>query len=349
MDIAVVGGGLYGIHCAKRLASEGCDVTIFEKNSQLMSSASKVNQWRLHTGFHYPRSKSTSKTCRDTQKEFRKYYKDAIVTEDNHYYCIASEKTKTTPEEFISHAETLDLDFEQSNLDLVNEDKIDLTLRVQEDRINPKKLRKICKERLEENKVSLELNSRIDSLDELEDYDYIVVATYANSNWVFDEGSDLRRNYKFELVEKPVVELPSEFDGRSLVIMDGPFMCFDPYEEGDKFLLGNVVHAIHETQEGEIPEFDEKYDKHLDNGVVEDPEITKIKKFISHGSEYIPGLAEAEHLGSMYTIRTTLPNREDTDARPTLVEKEDNVFRVFSGKLSACIQAGDKVTEEIIG
>ena len=39
------------------------------------------------------------------------------------------------------------------------------------------------------------------------------------------------------------------------------------------------------------------------------------------GKTFLPDLVHAEHLGSMYTIRTVLPNLESTDARPTIVRK----------------------------
>lgn len=347
MRVAVVGGGLYGIHCANKIASKGHDVTIFEKENELMMAASKVNQWRLHKGFHYPRSKSTSRMCKDTQRVFREVYNDAIVDGEDNYYCIASEDTKTSPKEFKSHCDQINLNYVESSLDLVKEDMIDLCLKVDEDRVDPSKLKKICLNRLEKNEVDLKLNHRIDSLGELDQYDYIIVATYANSNWLFEEDSDLRRDYKFELVEKPVVKLPEKFEGKSLVVMDGPFMCFDPYKQGNKFLLGNVVHCVHETQVGEIPDFDPKYDELLNNGLIKDPKITNIDKFKSHGSKFIPGLEEAEHVGSMYTYRTTLPNREDTDERPTIIDQQDHVFRVFSGKLSGCIYAGEQIVDKI--
>ena len=51
-----------------------------------------------------------------------------------------------------------------------------------------------------------------------------------------------------------------------------------------------------------------------------------------------------EHIGSMYTIRTVLPNVEKTDERPTLVNKiQNNVITVFSGKIGNCIEAANQV------
>ena len=40
-----------------------------------------------------------------------------------------------------------------------------------------------------------------------------------------------RPAYQFEICEKPVVRLPPAFATDSMVVMDGPFMCFDPLAE----------------------------------------------------------------------------------------------------------------------
>lgn len=347
MDIAVVGGGLFGVHSAITLAKGGFRVTLFEKQDRIMTAASKINQWRLHRGYHYPRSRSTSRACRDSERIFRKVYEPAIVEEDEHFYCIASEKTKTSPDAFLHHCQELGLAYTECDLDLVRHDRVDLCLRVPEDRINPQILREMCQKHLKEEGVRVQLNHRVDSLDELEDYDYIVVALYAHGNTLLQSHPSLKRTYKFELCEKPVVELPEAFRGKSIVIMDGPFMCVDPYREGDRFLLGNVIHAIHDTQVGLVPDMDEKYEPLLNRDLIEDPPLTKIERFKEHGAQYIPGLSDARHVGSYFTLRTVLPNKEKTDARPTIVNREENVFQVFSGKLSTCVQSANRISELI--
>ena len=57
---------------------------------------------------------------------------------------------------------------------------------------------------------------------------------------------------------------------------------------------------------------------------------------------------KSEHIGSMFTFRTVLPNREKDDARPTLVEKiDDNMFSIFSGKMGTCVNAAEEILEYI--
>lgn len=348
MKIAVVGGGIYGVTIALELSGAGHSVDLFEKEDEIMTAASSINQWRLHRGYHYPRSDETAESCRQNEPLFKDYFKDAVVSETDHHYCIASNRTKTTPSEFVAHCEKHDLQYERTNLDLVNDERVALTVRVEEDRVDPYQLKRNCRRRLDESEVTVHLGTPV-SVDDgtLGDYDHVVVATYANSNPTLNGADALRRDLKFQLVEKPVVKLPARFRGNSVVVMDGPFMCFDPYGRTGNFLLGHVVHAVHSTTVGQKPQYDDIFESMLNAGVVEDPRVTNFEKFRRSGANYIPGLAEAEHVGSMFTIRAVLPNVGDTDKRPTVLNQSDRVTRVFSGKFVNCVEAANTVVERL--
>src|SRR3989338_8270724 len=93
MKVAVVGAGLFGISTALELDRAGHTVTLFEKNSDILQAASGINQYRLHRGYHYPRSKETIQSALITEGSFRKEYGPAIIDGPEHYYCIAKEKS----------------------------------------------------------------------------------------------------------------------------------------------------------------------------------------------------------------------------------------------------------------
>ena len=77
MKIAIIGGGFYGCYFAYKLKKYGHKITIFEKNKKILSEAAINNQYRLHKGFHYPRSietiTQTNKGAELFIKEFKKY------------------------------------------------------------------------------------------------------------------------------------------------------------------------------------------------------------------------------------------------------------------------------------
>ena len=60
MRIAIVGGGIFGI-TASIILAKNHQVELFEKNNELLQSASGSNQYRIHRGYHYPRSPDTVK------------------------------------------------------------------------------------------------------------------------------------------------------------------------------------------------------------------------------------------------------------------------------------------------
>jgi len=347
MNVAVIGGGIYGTTTALELDKRGVSVDLYEKNVDIMMAASLTNQWRLHKGYHYPRSKSTSKLCKQSASLFADRFPEAIITETDHYYCIAKERTKTTPDEFLAHCNELGLEYERLDSGLVCHDKIDLSVRVPENRIDPKALRKQVRDELIQSDVSVHLNTKIDDISSLS-HDYIVVAAYSNTNKLVGNKTKFGQEYKHQVVEKPLVRLPTEFGKKSVVIMDGPFMCVDPYGKTGAFLLGNVVHAIHEETVAETPDFSNKYNQLLDCGLVSNPEITKFDDFVQSGIEFMPNLKDAKHIGSYYTIRTVLADVEDTDARPTIIGQDGNVFKLFSGKLASSVPSSREVASMIL-
>ncbi len=339
--VAVVGGGIFGVTAAVRLARAGFSVDLFEKEKDLLQAASGINQFRLHRGYHYPRSAETMRDCLRAEASFLKEYGEAVIADDHHHYCIAKEDSLINHKDYIRTVADLGLKFSEVKTDLVNHDKIALVIKADEKRIDPDKLRKISRKKLKIAGVSLRLNEEA-TANKLKKYDFRVIATYANINELL--SSSRQRDYQFELCEKPVVKLPREFNGKCLVVMDGPFMCLDPLGRTGNFLFGNVVHAIHQTNVGKKPEFDKKFKSLLNKGVIRNPLVTNFKKFIESGSQFIPGLARAKHVGSMFTFRTVLPHLEKTDARPTVVTKiDDKTVTIFSGKIGNCVEAAEEV------
>ncbi|MCL4416194.1 MAG: hypothetical protein M1365_05775, partial [Actinobacteria bacterium] len=206
-------------------------------------------------------------------------------------------------------------------------------------------LRKICWKKLKENNVNVFLRQKANK-NVFKNYDYVVICTYGSNNLLLNKEDKV--NYQYELCEKPVVYLPEEFSRKSIVILDGPFMCVDPLGYSKRFLLGNVKHAIHSTNIGKRPILKSKYAHLLNNGIIKDPPITNFGLFIESGSRFIPKLKKAKHVGSMFTFRTVLPNRESTDERPTIVKKHNHkVISVFSGKIPSCINAAHEVDKII--
>ncbi len=341
-NVAVVGGGIFGCTIAWKLSKKGYKVTLYEQNDDIISQASNINQYRLHRGYHYPRSKETAIQSQWGETSFIKEYGEALVNGDiEHYYCIAKEDSKVNAQQYKQFMKDMNLYYKEKKLDFVPKNVVDLTVEVKELLFNPDKLKEICWKKLNQYNVNVVLNNYSFNHDS---YDYIINATYSNLNNLLPK--EKQKDYQFELCEKPVVKLPKQYKNKSVVIMDGPFMCIDPLGDTGWHVMGNVVHAIHTTNTGRFPEYDSKFDNLLNKGIVENPSITNIDKFIESAKVFFKDIDKAKHIGSMYTFRTVLPNRDKDDARPTVIEKlTGKIYNVFSGKIGTCVNASDEILE----
>jgi len=345
--VAVVGGGLFGTTAAIHVARRGHTVQLFERRNDLLQSASTINQYRIHRGYHYPRSPETTQSCLAGVGLFVEEYRDAVMSDSRHLYGIAREDSKTSLEEFLHHCEVNKLPYRPVNVpELINPDHAD-AVEVVEDSLDPGALMSLIKSKLAEAGVKVHLNASIDG-SITDQFDRIVLAAYAANNSVLAAIGRPIDAYQFEVCEKPVVSLPSSFRRTDIVIMDGPFMSVGPFGRSDLYALGHVVHAIHSTNVGLQPDIPAALRPYLDNGIVRDPQFTRFREFVDAGARFIPAIAEARHVGSMYTVRTVLPNRDATDERPTLVSQVDErIIQVFSGKLSNCVEAARAVADLI--
>lgn len=340
--IAVIGGGIFGVTIAVFLSRKGIKVDLYEQNKDILQAASGINQFRLHRGHHYPRSDRTIQDCLRGEMLFRSEYGAAVIDSGQQHYLIPKKGSFTTPEDFIKISDQYKLEYALARPPkLVRTEPIALNIKVKEGRIDPVILKKICLANIKKFGVNLSLNDRVDKK-VWKAYDDVVVATYASLNELIPNKH--KRNYQFEVCEKPVVRLPKSFNGRSLIFVDGPFFCIDPLGRSDLFIMGNVNHAIHKRSVGQMPEVPEEIKPLLNRGIIRKPSISNFKLFIEAGIPFVPALVRAEHVGSMFTVRTVLPNREDTDERPTLVERVGKkTIVVFSGKIGNCVEAAHSV------
>ena len=80
----------------------------------------------------------------------------------------------------------------------------------------------------------------------------------------------------------------------------------------------------------------EELSSYIDKGIIENPKITNISKFIEEGSKWWKGFEKSKHVGSMFGVRVD-------DARPTTIRKiNDNLYTIFSGKIGTCVSIAEE-------
>ena len=347
MKVAVVGGGIFGVTAAVRLAQAGHRVDLFERSHELLMAASGVNQFRLHRGYHYPRSPETARSCQDSEASFMREYAEAIVEGAQHYYGISKQRSVISDTAFLAFCDSQGLEYAVSWPAVVRREALALCVKVKERLIDPDMLRALCWAKLRSHQVTVRLETDATAA-LLKPYDQLVVCTYASLNALLAAYPVEQESYQFELCEKPEVRLPRAFQDTSMVIMDGPFLCFDPFGRTGLFLMGHVVHAIHQTNVGTTPACEARYRSLLNAGVIPHPPLSRFDRFRDAAIEFFPQMAEAEHVGSLFTFRAVQPDKDATDERPTIVRRRHpRIITVFSGKIGTCVQAAEEVVRMV--
>ena len=237
--VAVVGAGIFGITAALSLNDNGLSIDLFEKNTDILQNASSINQYRLHRGFHYPRSHETAISAKYGTHTFLKEF-PCETQYKNQHYAISKRNSKVNSIQYQKFMDIVGIKYTKVKSNLINKNNIEAIYSVDERLFSPKRLYSLCDKKLKESNVNVKLDTEF-KVNMISKYDYTVVCTYSNINTLLPNP----QLYQFEVCEKPIAKLPDNFKGVGIVVMDGPFMCIDPYEDTEFHVLGNVVHAIH--------------------------------------------------------------------------------------------------------
>jgi len=107
VDYLVIGGGFYGCSLALFLRSVSKRIVLAEAGDNLMDRASRVNQARVHTGFHYPRSALTAAKSMVSHRRFAKDFRNSIKSDFQMLYAIASRRSNVSAKRFFRMFEAM--------------------------------------------------------------------------------------------------------------------------------------------------------------------------------------------------------------------------------------------------
>ncbi|MDQ2898642.1 MAG: FAD-dependent oxidoreductase [Acidobacteriota bacterium] len=353
--VAVLGGGIFGASCAIELARH-CDVTLFERHSELLTEASYLNQWRHHSGFHYPRSLRTVQEIQATRDDFDSVYNLAIERDVPSYYCTSAHGREITRERYLSFCSDNRLAFsiEDPPSGLLNRDRVTLCIRTDEAVFNFYKLRDLVRAQLAGDKnIRIEMESEVadasierdgskvlgvltGSQMRRETYDYLVNATYSNNNLMAKWFRFPVRPLRFDLCEMLVLELP--LPKISITILDGPFTSLVSTGERGTFILSHMIESVLKSR---IPR----------DGLPPDwgPVHSNRERLIQHCARYLPMVQHAKILESRFSTRAVAAFSEDFDGRPTTVTSHGfGCWSVLGGKIATCVTNAKEIAAGIM-
>jgi len=339
--IAVAGAGIYGATVAIRLAEHGHQVQLFDPLG-VLHAASAINQYRVHAGYHYPRSSETISEIAEARAEFTQAFASAIVSNSQHFYAIPKEDSLTPPDLYEAVMQQHRLPLKACRPDWMNFDFIDKCYEVQENIYDPDALRGLVEARLK--KHGIRLQQRAFTHEMRSDYDFVIWATYG-----LGPSRGHFKAAKYQVAEKMLIELPPQLHGVALVVVDGPFTAFDPYGSSTRSLFGSAKNTNHWTTTNPDAPIPEPYADILNKADFEAVPFTRFAAMRADCSLTVPAAKGAIYIGSRFTIRVVEDNPEQ-DRRVLYVrEGAPGEIHIFSGKVVSAVKAARLVCEMVAG
>jgi glycine/D-amino acid oxidase-like deaminating enzyme len=345
-DYLIIGGGFYGCCLALFLRTISDRVLLVEAGDCLMNRASRVNQARIHTGFHYPRSALTAVKSMVLHRRFIEDFPDAVVNDFQMLYAVARHRSKVSAGRFFHMFRDIGatiLPAAPSQAALFDTRYVEGVFACSEAAFDFAVLRHQLGERLVREGVEIRLSTEVTDLAErahqtvatLSDGSeisarYAFNITYSQINATLDLAGLPRARLKHELSEIALVEPPDELMGFGVTVMDGPFFSCMPYPTEKLYSLTHVRYTPHESWTDDSG-LGTPYG-HFGGRCPE----TRVRHMMLDGRRYLPCLASARYIKSIYDVKTVLQKNEQDDGRPILYQQrpaDSRVISILGGKI----------------
>ena len=348
----IIGGGFYGVVIALYLKRvKGVEnIEIYEREDRLLSRASFVNQARVHSGYHYPRSFVTAFRSRQNFHRFCSDWSNCVKSDFQKYYAIARRNSKVTPLQFRRFCEQIGAPLEEAETEisqLFNPVLIEAVYKVEEYAFDAVKLRSWANQELAASGINCNFGHLVidasagigntfqvltrDGSGAVESRSYSIGfnCTYSGLSQIEAKQSSGRLRLKHEITELALIEPPPELEKIGVTVMDGPFFSTMPFPAKACHSLSHVRYTPHSfwiDKYGLSP-----YDV-LDQSTLE----TRVDRMIRDASRYLPALAKSKYHESLFDVKTVLEKNESDDGRPILFRESTStpgLYSVLGGKI----------------
>lgn len=354
-DVLIIGGGIYGLFCARYLSNAGKKVLLIEMDENFLGRASFVNQARLHNGYHYPRSIETASIAHKYYEKFKTDFSESINDVFDHIYAVSQIDSLTSDSKFVDFCKTIGIPCEKiSENEYFKKDSVVNAYMVTECAFDYKKIREKL---LTKAKYETILNTQVKSIQERSDhYDIrlsggenvscegVINTTYSSINQINKLFGINFIDVKYELCEMVLCDAPAFLENKGITIIDGNYFSIMPFGLQGHHSLYSVKHSVHETSWNGLPVFSCQGKKNTCsenqlnncNSCFSKPK-TAFSKMASLSSKYLVD-NNIKYRGSIFAVKAVSKDAEHDDARLVSIETH-NVsplfISIFSGKISS--------------
>ncbi len=374
-DFVIIGGGIFGCYSALYLAGRGARVALVEKEARLFRKASLVNQARLHSGYHYPRSVATAAMSDEHKERFTAEHRPFVNFSFEKYYAIDRFGSFTDPAQFERFCQYLNIRCDRvAQHPLFNFERLEALYRTEEYSFDPVLLREYYVQRVENTPgITVFKNSQVQTAQadggewQLGVMSYelgvksgithnsnlitplitttVINATYAASSAINRLFGVPELALTHEISEIAFVTSP-QFAQRGLTVMDGPFGSIMPYGQSGLLSLSSVAYTHHKICYDNLPRFDCQTEsdpacRPEAPGICTDcarRPVSNAAKMLAQMRQYFSETVQFEAQLSYFTIKSKLKASYIDDGRPTdisLLRNEPKFYCLFAGKVNS--------------
>ena len=348
--IAIIGGGFYGCYIAKKLKDKfksKIKVDIFEKNKRLILEAGKNNQYKLHLGYHYPRSLYTIKQTINGSKKFKEEFGRFIFYPKKNIYLI-HKKSQVNAHKFYKIFKKFNLKISEIDIKklkfLKNYNDFEKAFNTEEGVIKFEELNNYLIKKVEsncnvyKNKEIKDINSKkgflIDSKNKVySNYNHIINCSYTDPNMGLKDKFIL----KYELAG--MVKIKNPFKEKiGVTIMDGKFVTLYPRD--------NYYSSLSSVKFTPIKRFKKLKDLYKFQKKLKIKKKYRIQLIIKDIRKYFNRNLQIKNSTLITAPKTKIQN-DTKDQRPSLIRRYKKTFSILAGKIDVVPLIFEKIVKHI--
>ncbi len=368
LDAIVVGGGFYGAAIAVYLARRRGlrRILLLEREPELMSRASFNNQARVHAGYHYPRSFTTAYRSRVNLPRFAKDWPTAVHRGYTALYAVARRNSRVTAAQFARFCREIGASLqpvEPTLRGLFEPRLIEEVFRAEEYVFDAVALARVLRHDLAEAGIAVRLGATATGIargadgtatvsvrDPRGDVQQIASrlvfnCTYSGLNQLGGDFPGTETGLKQEIAEMALIRPPEALQGLGITVMDGPFFSMMPFPARGLCTLSHVRYTPHlhwEDRRGIDP-----YRRLAEYG-----RESRVDRMMRDAARYVPSMAQASYVESLFEVKTVLRKNEGDDGRPILFEKHEELpgcYSILGGKIDNIYDVFERLDADPLG